>query len=479
MKKRNSLLINTFYNAAYNGMNVLFPLITIPYLSRVLLADGIGKVNYATNIVSWFLMFASLGIPRYGVREVAKVRDSKGKLNHIFTELFLINFCSTVFCSIVYIFIIFFYPYFEKKQLLYLMVGMQLFLNVFNVDWFYQGLEEYGYITKRSLIVKSLSIVAIFSFVHTKSDYIIYASIQSVALAGNYIFNMSNIFKYVSFSVKGIHIYKHVLPIVVLLSTQFAVNIYALLDTTMLGWWSSDNVIGYYSNSQKIIKTIAVFTASLGGVLLPHLVQYIRDSQYDKLREISNKILGIILYICIPITLGLFFLADDLVLVLFGKDFIPAIETMRIFAPFIIFTTVGNLYGTQLLMSLGEEKKLLISVVIGAVINFLLNYILIRLYYQNGAAFASVITEFIVMILQIKFVAPYMRLHIGSKTAKNILIENITMCMAVILVKRIVSNSVAVLAFGTLFGTTIYVLVSAIRKDAIAEDIIKRVSQSK
>ena len=172
-----SLFKNTIYNALYNGLNIIFPLITIPYLSRILLSDGLGLVNYSRSIVSWFLIFASLGIPRYGVREIAKIKDNRNKLNKTFTELFLYNLLSTCICAVIYMLVISDVSLFSNHYLLYMVTGIQLFLNILNVDYLYQGLEEYVYITKRSFVVKAISLLCMFIFVKEKQDYIIYALI--------------------------------------------------------------------------------------------------------------------------------------------------------------------------------------------------------------------------------------------------------------------------------------------------------------
>lgn len=465
MSKRESLFKNFIYNALYNSMSVVFPLITIPYVSRILLSDGLGKVNYANNIVAWFLLFASLGIPRYGIREIAKNRDNQNNLNQSFSELFYINFISSGICSFIYISIIWIAPYFNDKILLYVVTGIQLFLNVFNVDWFYQGIEEYAYITKRSFVFKVCSMVAMFLFVRNQADYIVYALIQSIALTGNYIFNFYNLRKYVAFSFSKINLKKHMSSILILLSTQLAVNMYTLLDTTMLGFWCSNSVIGYYSNVQKIIKTIAVLTASLGGVMLPRLVNMFSLRDLNSVKKISEKALDMIIVMCLPISVGLLVVAKDMVLVFFGNDFSPCIKTMMIFAPFIVFSTVGNLFGTQLLMVFGKEQQLLKSVVLGSVINFTLNFILIKRLYQDGAALASVITECIVMIVQIIMVNKCIKIRLNIKSFFQIIFMTAIMICGVLVVQSFILNQLINLVVSISFGITIYVTLGFVLKN--------------
>lgn len=464
--KKKSLKINFFYNAIYNGLNVLFPLLTIPYVSRILLSDGLGKVNFANNIITWFLLFASLGIPRYGVREIAKNRENNDNLNKTFSELFFINFISTLVSYITFIIMIMVIPYFEGRIILFLVVSIQLALNIFNVDWFYQGMEEYKYITNRSFIIKVLSLIAMFIFVKTKDDYIIYALIQSLAIAGNYCFNFIYLKKFVKIVFKNIEFSRHIKPILILLSTQLAVNIYSLLDTTMLGVWCSDSVVGYYSNVHKVIKTISVVSASLGSVMLPRFVVYIKDKNLDNLEGLFNKVLKIIILLCLPISIGLFMISKELVLIVFGNDFNPCIITMKIFSPFILFTTVGNLFGTQLMMAYGKEKQLLKTVIIGSIVNFCLNLILIKLLFeQNGVAFASVLTEFIVMSMQILCVKKIIKIKINKEFILKTIVSNILMLIIMLIIDITINNLYMSLSLKILFGILIYFISNLLLKN--------------
>lgn len=455
--KNKSITKNFIYNTLYNSMTILFPLITIPYISRILLADGLGKINYANNIVTWFLLFASLGIPRYGIREIAKERDESNNLNKTFSELFYINLISSLVCDIAYLMAIILIPYFRDKLLLYIVVGIQLFLNIFNVDWFYQGVEEYGYITKRSFIIKVLSLVAMFTFVKTHDDYVIYALIQSIALAGNYILNFAYLKRFVKFVRKKINLTKHISSIFVLLSTQLAVSIYALLDTTMLGFWCSDSIIGYYSNAQRLIKIVATLTASLGGVMLPRLVNMHHRNDMVSIKKLSEIALKIILFICLPVFTGLIFISKDLVLLLFGEEFLPCVTTLKIFSPFILFTTVGNLYGTQLLMVFGQEKKLFKSVLFGSILNFSLNFLLIKVFYHNGAALASVITECIVMLIQIQMVKKIINITVNLKFVIQLICMNIIMIVMIVFTQLCIENYVLELLISILIGGVSYI----------------------
>ena len=467
--KRKSLKLSFLYNAIYNGLNVLFPLITIPYVSRILLSNGLGKVNFATNIVSWFLLFAALGIPRYGVREIAKNKDNKTKLNKTFSELFLINAISTLISYFIYIIIIFSIPFFHEKIILFMVISIQLALNIFNVDWFYQGIEEYKYITNRSFVIKLISLLSIILFVKTKDDYIIYALIQSLAIAGNHLFNMFYLKKYANLVFQNLVFRHHIKPILILVSTQLAVSIYSLLDTTMLGIWTTESIVGYYSNVHKVIKTISIVAASLGGVMLPRFVEYIKNNDNSKLELLFNKVFRIVIFICLPMSIGLFMTANDVVTVVFGNDFLPSIPTMKIFSFFIFFTTVGNLFGTQLLMAYGQEKKILNTVLFGSIINFSLNLLLITNFKHNGVAFSSVFTEFVVMMIQYYYARKFVKINIDLHFCLKIVASNLIMIISLLIVNNFarvfISSMLVTLFLEIVVGCLTYLLINKLLKN--------------
>ena len=244
---------NAIYNILYKSLNALFPLVTMAYVSRVLLPVGVGKVASAQNIVSYFVIIASLGLPTYGVKKIAECFDEREKRSKTFSELAVINAISTLICICVYLGIVLGIDYFEDKLLISFIVGIQLFANIFNIDWFYQGIEEYRYIMFRSFIVKLLALASVFIFVHNANDFPIYALIVTLSLVSNYIFNVVNLHKYVDFQYNGLDVSRHLKPVFVLLATTIAIEIYTLADTTMLSLFKGDEIVGYYTNSAKTV----------------------------------------------------------------------------------------------------------------------------------------------------------------------------------------------------------------------------------
>ena len=241
------MLKNSVFNIIYTASNILFPFITSIYVSRILLPVGVGKVASAQNIASYFVTAAALGLPSYGVREFAKVREDTAKKNSLFTELFIINLISTTISLIAYIFVLILNNGFNGEGALYICCGLAIFFNYLNIDWIYQGLEEYGYITGRSVVIKCISLALLVVFVKTREDYVAYALLTSLALGGNYIFNVIHARKMVGFTLVNLKIRKHIKPIVFIAGIIFMSTIYNKIDITMLSALSTDEAVGYYS----------------------------------------------------------------------------------------------------------------------------------------------------------------------------------------------------------------------------------------
>lgn len=472
--KEKSLFVNYIFSALYTSLNLVFPLITMPYVSRILLAEGVGAVSFAQNIVQYFVLFASLGIPNYGIREIAKVRDDNHKMNGVFTEIFCINFISTLISSICFILVISFIPNINNKVLFWAS-GVSLCFNMFNVDWFYKGIEEYKYITVRSFFIKLISLSAIFVFVRTKEDCVVYALIHSLAEVGNYLFNVLHLRKYVRLNFEDFFLKPHLTPIVVMLSTQIAVNLYAQVDTTMLGFLSGDVYVGYYSNVIKMVRLIVNLTTTLSVILLPRLSYYLSIGKEKELNILVNRALKVIMYLCIPSAVGIFILSPQIVRVVLGDNFIPSIPTLRILAFQIVILAVGNLFGSQLLIIYGQEKKLLFSTVLGAITNILLNSFMIRLYQQNGAAIASVVAEFVVMTTQIRLALKYCKVRLDIRFVGKILGSIFMMIGGILLLDKLILAEIEELVLKVFCGVVLYFISGVYLKNEVSLLIMKKI----
>lgn len=411
-----SIAKNVVFNILYKLANMLFPLVTSIYISHILTASGVGKVSIAQNIVQYFILLAPLGIVNYGTREIARIRNCKSNMDKLFTELFLINLCSTIICSIVYYVLIFTGNYFSEERLLFIIVGLPIIFNVINVEWYYQGQEEYVYISIRSICVKFCSLIAMLILIKTPDDYIIYAFIYTLGIVGNYIFNIINLIHIGrKLEFYNIELKKHFKSIFILFCSSIAIELYTLLDTTMLGIMCSDEVVGYYTNAIKLDRIIVGFISAIGVVLLPRLSFYIQNKKYDESNDLLERIVRIMFFLSIPCGIGVFAVADKMVPILFGDTFMPAIVTVKIGTGLIYILAFSNLFGTQVLLSFNQEKKFLFCTMIGALSNLILNLILIPKFKNNGAVIASVISESFVTYLSIVMALKYVKINIKNE----------------------------------------------------------------
>lgn len=470
-----SLASNAIYNILYKSLNVLFPLVTITYVSRVLSPVGIGKVASAQNIVSYFVIIASLGIPTYGVKRIAECYDDRLKCSKTFSELIIINAISSVICTISYLGMVYSFPYFENKIMLSLIVGIQLFVNIFNVDWFYQGREEYKYIMLRSFFVKLIALIAVFLFVHEIEDYNIYALIITLSTVANFAFNIARLPHYVSFQRKGLDLVSHLRPVIILLATTISIEIYTLADTTMLALFKGDETVGYYTNSSKAIGITRVMITSACAVFLPRLNYFLSHGRKDDFYLLASKGIYMLLTFSLPAAFGIMLLADNCTYILFGQDFEPSIWAIRILSFSIVTVAISNFTGYQILVSLGKEQIILYSTIIGAIINVLLNSFLISPYGHYGAATASVITELIIASYQFYYVSKQMPVLMPNGFLSQIILPLISMVVVVVTIKSIFTNVIIEALFACILGGITYFFVGLYESNKTIELIKKKI----
>lgn len=438
-RKNNSVAINGLFFVGYRVLNILFPLITSVYVARVLLPSGTGRVAYAQNVVTYFTLLASLGLPTYGTREIARNLSFEERYNETFFELIFINTISTTICVIAYYTLCFIIPSFRNDLQLYLVAGLAIILNYFNIDWLYQGREEYKYIAIRGFLIKALSVVLIFLMVKEQSDYVAYAGIYCLVLGGNNFVNCIGLKHRIHFTNNRLNLKRHLKPVLILFATTIAIELYTMLDTTMLGIMCSDQVVGHYSYAMKTTKIIITVLTAATTVLLPRLSSTYHISK-ERYKSLANKGIEFLFSVSIPISIYMYFNAYDIVVFLYGNHYENAVETLKILALLIPFISFSTYLGAQILCSANCEKDMLVAVSIGAITNILMNAVLIPRFYQNGAAIASVASELIVMLCDAYFVKRKIKLCIPTKSVIMTIVTSMTVVICTHIVHEYVSN---------------------------------------
>lgn len=468
-----SLFGNSIYNLIYKIFLLAFPLVSSVYVSRILMPVGVGQVAYAQNIVSYFITLAGLGVSSYGIRAIGKVQKSREAYSKVFSELFLITFISTVLCTALFYGWVLGSQEFNDNRMLYIVAGLQLLLSAFNVDWFYQGMEEYKYITSRSILIKVVALVFMFITVKTEDDIVMFAMMSSIALAGNNIINLYNLRKYMGKLVFcNLHIQQHIKPLFIMLSTNLSVELYTKLDTTLLGIMASAINVGYYSYATRITSMVVSLAASTCTILLPRLSHYYQQGNFIELKRTISIAHNAIVTISIPLMVGLFLMANEIIMFLFGSAFYPAATTVRVLTLLIIIKSIGNLYGVQVLLTFGGEKFLLYTTILGAVSNVAINLVLIPMFQENGAATASVISELIVCMIQIWFSRRFVKPKVDAKLYIQIFISCVAMALTVQLISAMIQPKLLMIIISCSFGGIVYYLTCG----ALKNETISRVN---
>ena len=401
MKNVNSIKFNFLMNSILTLSSIIFPLISFPYISRVLSPVGTGKVSFATSVVSYFSLIAQLGIPTYGIRVCAKLKTNEKELICNIQELLIINLIMSLIAYIGYFAMLFSVSRFAEEKQLYLIMSITILLNTVGVEWLYKGLEQYAYITVRSVVFKLLALVALFLLVHQESDYIIYGCISVLAASASNILNFINARKYIfTKSYRPLKFRPHLKAVFIFFAMSCATTVYTHLDIVMIGFMNTDADVGYYNSAIKIKQFLVSIITSLGTVLLPRSSYYIETKQFAKFKEVSAKALRFIFIIGIPMMVFFSIFADQNIYFLSGYEYKNSILPMRILMPTILFIGLSNLLGIQMLVPMGKEKYVLYSGILGVIVDFVFNLELIPRYASVGAAIGTFIAELVVLLYQ-------------------------------------------------------------------------------
>ncbi len=412
-----SLTENSLFYLGYNVLNVIFPFLTGVYVAHVLLPPDIGQVETARNLASFFAIFAFLGIPTYGMREISKARKERQELNKLYSELMVINTISTIVFSIAYLILIVAVKSYRDNIVFFLISGITIVLNFFNNSWLYEGLEKFDYISIRNFVFKVLSFLLLILFVRSSEDYLIYAFITVVGTAGNYLVNMASSRHYVSFSLKGLDLKRHMRSVLYLVVVNLAIEIYSMVDIAMLGLMCEKEVVTYYSYGMKIQKILLQVINTFTVVLVPRIALYFKENRLEEFNALLTKTLSIILILSLPIILGTHFLGDTLITEIYGDAYIRSSQVLKILILATCISPIGYLLGSRIMLVTGHENKMVIAVGSGAIINIIGNAALIPILLESGAAIASIVSEIVVTVVYLFLSHNYFALEYSSLRA--------------------------------------------------------------
>lgn len=476
-KKQGSVKLNIIMNFVLTMSNFIFPLITFPYVSRVLLPVGTGKVAFATSIVSYFTMVGMLGIPTYGIRACAKVRDDKEKLSKTVQEIMVINTIAMTLSLITYVLAIFLVPRMTQDKTLFMINIAMLVFNLIGCEWLYKALEQYSYITIRSIVLKIISLVLMFLLVHQKGDYVIYGAITILASVGSNFFNFINLRKFLDLKWHpNMELSQHIKPIFSFFMMTVATTIYTNLDSVMLGFMKGDEAVGYYNAAVKIKTILVSLVTSMGAVLLPRLSFYIKEGRDKEFKILTVRSLQFVCFISIPLWVYFTLFAKEGIYFLSGNAYVGSIVPMQIIMPTLFLIGISNLLGIQILVPMDRENEVLKSVSLGAVVNLVVNAVCIPKFGASGAAFGTLIAELFVTTYQIYVLRDFLSLIISNvKISKNLLATLLASSISLIVSRVFImgmSDFIVLLITATVFGT-IYGIINLFLKEDFTMYLVK------
>lgn len=476
--KEKSLKLNAVLNITKQCMNLLFPLITFPYSSRILNADGIGKVNFALSIVSYFALFAGLGIGKYATREAAKIRDDRLLLSKFTKEIVTINFSTTVISYFLFFIALFAVPRFSEYRALLCICSSTILFSTFGMEWLYNAKEEYVYTTIRGMCFQVFSLVLLFTLVKTKDDYVKYASINVISSVGSNILNFINMRRLVDFRIKvKKEIKKHFRPILILFASSVAVSLYNELDKTMIGFLADDEQVGYYSASTKITKLVIALITAILTVISPRLSNY-AETNKEKFYELLEKTFNIILMLSLPFMFGLIVMSRPLTLLFCGENFEPSVRIMQVMSVIIFMIPLATFCSTQIFIPLRKDKYTFYPVLVGAIVNAIFNVFLIFKFGGLGAGIATIIAEssvtFASFVLVKKSEVSVKKLF---KLFYQYLLAGIIMAVAVFLLGKIMPQNIVFIFVQILCGCVIYFSILIVFRNTYVNGVFETVQK--
>ena len=469
-----SLKKNYIYNLLYQVLAIISPLITTPYISRVLGAEGIGEYSYGLSIATYFAIFGALGMTTYSQIEIAKNRDNLEKTKKLIAEVFVFKTVTLIICCLIYL-IVALNSGQHRPILLVLMI--YLFSQLNDVSWILQGLENFKELAIRNCFIKILSIICIFIFIKKAEDLYLYTILlQGSIFLGNFLV-WPYIWKYINpkslkQNVEICSFMRHLKNSLVYFIPTIATTVYTVLDKSMIGWITgSDFQNGYYEQAHKIEQILLVLITSLGTVTLPRMSFLNNKNDKKEMNRIMEKTILMVLFLSLPMCIGLIGIADKLIPIFLGEEYIECITITKIFSFLIVIVGLDNIIGRQCLMATNNQKKFNIGVIVGAIVNIIMNLILIPYTGAIGAAISSVCAELIILILFIIFGKKYLKINISKSFIKYI-IATLLMFIVISVENSISQNMILCMIIQIVSGIGIYFLVLLILREHFLIEVI-------
>lgn len=480
-KEKVSIKSNFMYQMSYQILLIILPFITSPYIARIIGASGLGDYSFSFSIAYYFMLFANLGIQNYGNRTIAQCKEDATELSQTFSNLLAVHIIVSALSLIMY------YGYavcFPSNKQLALIQSFMVWSSLFDISWFYFGIEKFKLISLRSTVMKILTVFAVFAFVKTADDLWKYCAIMSIGMLFGNLFLWIPLHRYVHFSRPQLNkIVVHIKPLIILFVPSIAVSLYKYMDKIMMGCLSTNTQLGFYENAEKAINIPTTVISSFGMVMLPRMSSLIAKKSWKQINENIKKSMQFVMWMAMAFTFGLLGVSVDFATFFWGEEFLPSGYIMMGLALTIPFTSFANVIRTQLLIPAKRDREYIISVFLGAGVNLLINYLLIPTYGSYGAVVGTVLAEISVCISQCLFVHDKIQFTIHIKDCFFYSLFGCVMLLFVFFIHGASTNSLAQLFFVIVIAGSLYCVFSIIyfkiTKSSWIFDIIRSVLKGK
>lgn len=475
-----SVKVNYILNLINTGTQMLFPLITFPYVCRVIEADGIGQINFFQSIISYISLFTCLGIPMYAIREIARDRSDVVQMNRTAMEILLLHSMLTLVGYAIVAILCLTVPQIQVNIPLFLILSLTIFFTAIGCEWFYQGIEDFKYITIRGLIIKTVSVVLLFIFVKSKTDLLYYGCYTVFGILGGNIFNFFRLRKYIhreNIIFSELHIKRHIKPVLKVFSFSVVTSIYLQLNTVLLGFLKSALAVGYFAAATKVMQMLLTMSACLGSVMMPRASHLIAENKEDEFNRLIQKSYDFTLAIALPMTIGLIFCAPSLITALCGVKFEHSILPSQIIAPIILMVAISNVFGIQVLFPKGKINIVTLCCGIGAVADLILNLCLIPFFSYIGTSIAYLGAEVATTVSMYFIGRKYIPIIYFKKSHLTYALGCVVMALALYGISLLQLPTLTILLLQGCSGVLAYFIILCICKDEMLVHILSKIKR--
>jgi O-antigen/teichoic acid export membrane protein len=472
-----SIKSNYIFNLINTLTLTLSPLITFPYATRIMQADGIGIVNFYNSIIIYITIIVGLGIPLYAVRQIARVRNSKKELDQTTVEIFFLHSILTILGYLVVFILCLTVPKIYSNTYLFLLLSLSIAFTTIGCEWYYQGMEDYRYITIRAIIIRILCVLMLFLFVRSKEDVLLYGTFIVLGTVGNNIFNFIRLTKLIdvkNIQIKRLNPFKHLKSVSKVFMLTVISTMYISLNSIFLGFTNSDSAVGYYTTGLKIFSIIFGIIGALTAVMLPRFSNLFAEKKDEEFKFLARQSYRFVISITLPLTVGLIIASPYAVVLLSGKSFEPAVLVSQIIAPLLLIIGLSNVFGMQILYPIGRIDIIIKAAIFASIVDILILILTVK-HSLLGAALGYLCAEIVATVSMYILGKKHIPIKVFDKSLLNYVVAVVFMTAVLLIIRLLnVSNLIMILIM-SITGALSYSIILILLKDSLYIEFIKKI----